>query len=144
MKLGSKIVLLNSNTLTGFTKVSCIIFMMRNKEPHYLLNSRRTNSFNISLFVVFIILIRQYVAWQRWISLKSQNNIFLPLSNIRLNTNLLQSKSKLTFSQIVNVYMYIIMKHTLPRLFINKISSICITAATTFQQLHVTRINFNS
>jgi hypothetical protein len=29
---------------------------------------------------------------------------FLPLTNIRLNTNILQSKRKLTFSQIVNVY----------------------------------------
>jgi hypothetical protein len=41
------------------------VTFMRNKELHYLLNSRRTNSLNISLFVVFIILIMQYVAWQR-------------------------------------------------------------------------------
>ena len=46
------------------------------KELHYLLNSRRTNSLNISLFVVFIILIMQYVAWQRWISLNPHNMIF--------------------------------------------------------------------
>ena len=38
----------------------------------------------------------------------------------------------------------IIMKHTLPRLFINGIASICMTAANTLQQLPVTRINFNS
>ena len=36
------------------------------------------------------------------------------------------------------------MKHTLPRLFINGIASICIIAANALQQLHVTRINFNS
>ena len=63
LKQGNKIVLFNSNTLIGFTKFSCIF--MRNTELHYLLNSRRTNSLNISLFVVFIILIMQYVAWQR-------------------------------------------------------------------------------
>ena len=56
LKQGSKIVLFNSNTSTGlFTKKFCIF--MRNKELHYLLNSGRTNSLNISLFVVFIILI---------------------------------------------------------------------------------------
>ena len=72
---------------------------------------------------------------------------FLPLSNIRLNTNILQSKRRLTFSQIVNAYMMyynIIMKHTLPHLFINGIASICITVANTLQQLNVTQINFNS
>jgi hypothetical protein len=63
LKQGSKIFLFNSNTLIGFTKVSCIF--MRNKELHYSLNSRRTNSLNLFLFVVFIILIMQYVAWQR-------------------------------------------------------------------------------
>ena len=36
------------------------------------------------------------------------------------------------------------MKHTLPLLFIKGIASICITAANTLQQLHVTRINFTS
>ena len=37
------------------------------------------------------------------------------------------------------------MKRTLPRLFINGIASISITAAAnTLQQLHVTRINFNN
>jgi hypothetical protein len=71
---------------------------------------------------------------------------FLPLSDIRLNTNILQSKRRLTFSQIFNVYLYYneTMKHTLPRLFINGIAFIRITAASTLQQLHVTRINFNS
>jgi hypothetical protein len=39
---------------------------------------------------------------------------------------------------------YNIMKHTLPRLFINGIASIYITATNTLQQLHVTRINFNN
>jgi hypothetical protein len=64
LKQGSKIFLFNSNTLIGFTKVSCIF--VRNKELHYSLNSRRTNSLNILLFVVFIISIMQYdVAWQR-------------------------------------------------------------------------------
>jgi hypothetical protein len=64
LKQGSKIVLFNSNTLIGFTKVSCIF--MKNKELHYLSNSRRTNNpLKILLFVVFIILIMQYVAWQR-------------------------------------------------------------------------------
>ena len=62
LKQGSKIVLFNSNNLIGCTKVSCIF--MRNEELHYLLNSRRTNSLNISLFVVFTILIMHYVAWQ--------------------------------------------------------------------------------
>jgi hypothetical protein len=36
------------------------------------------------------------------------------------------------------------MKHTLPRLFIQGIASVCITAANTLQQLHVTGINFTS
>ena len=40
LKQGSKIVLFISNTLIGFTKVSCIF--MRNNELHYLLNSSRT------------------------------------------------------------------------------------------------------
>ena len=35
LKQGSKIVLFNSNTLIGFTKVFCI-FMMKNKELHYI------------------------------------------------------------------------------------------------------------
>ena len=63
LKQGGKKILFNLNTLIGFTKVSHIF--MRNKKLHYLLNSRRKNSLNISLFVVFIILIMQYVAWQR-------------------------------------------------------------------------------
>ena len=42
------------------------------------------------------------------------------------------------------MYICIIMKHNLPRLFINGIASICLTVANTLQQLHVTRINFNS
>jgi hypothetical protein len=33
---------------------------------------------------------------------------------------------------------------TLPRLFINGIASICITAADNLQQLHVKQINFNN
>jgi hypothetical protein len=41
------------------------------------------------------------------------------------------------------IYICIIMKHTLPRLFMNGIASIYITATNTLQQLHVTRINFN-
>ena len=58
LKQGNKKVLFNSITLIGFTRVSSIF--MRNKELHYLLYSRRTNSLNILLFVVFIILIMQY------------------------------------------------------------------------------------
>jgi hypothetical protein len=65
LKQSNKIVLFNLNILIEFIKVSCI-FIMRNKGfLHYLLNSRRTNSLNILLFVVFIILIMQYIAWQR-------------------------------------------------------------------------------
>jgi hypothetical protein len=105
LKQGNKIVLFNSNTLIGFTKVACIFIKIK-KLLHYLLNSRWTDSLNISLFVVCIILIMQYVAWQRWISLNSHNGICLPFSNIKLNTNILQSKGKLTFSQTVNMYMY--------------------------------------
>ena len=60
LKQDSKIVLFNSNTLIGFTKVSCIL--MRNTKLHYLLNLRRTNSLTILLFIVFIILIMQYDA----------------------------------------------------------------------------------
>ena len=71
--------------------------------------------------------------------------IFLPLSNIRLNTNILQSKRILTLSQTINVYMYY--NETYFAAPFNKLdcTSICITATTTLQQLHVTtRINLNN
>jgi hypothetical protein len=106
LEQGSKVVLFNSNTLIGFTKVFCIF--MRNKELHYLLNSRRTNSLNISLFFIcgFYYFNRAICCMATVNFIKFVQQYFLPLSDIRLNTNILQSKRKSTFSQIVNVYMY--------------------------------------
>jgi hypothetical protein len=102
---------------------------------------------NISLFVVFSISIMQHaiccMATVNFIKFTQYH--FLPLSNIRLNTNILQSKRKLTFSQIVNGYMYY--KETYfatPFYKRDCFHMYNITAANILRQLHVTRINFNS
>ena len=135
LKQDSKIVLFNSNTLIWFTNVSCI-FMRNNELP--LLNSRRTDSSNISLFVVFIILIMQYnVAWQRWISLNSHNNTFYLyqiLDQIQIYYSPKETSHFLRSLMCICIIIY--NEHTLPRPFINGIAFICKTAANTLQQLH--------
>ena len=67
---------------------------MGNKKLH-LLNSKKKNPFSISLFVFYVIVIMQYVAWRWQILLNSHNNS-LSLSKSRLNISIiLQLKWKI-------------------------------------------------
>ena len=67
LKQGSKIVFhFKYSTSIEFTKSLCTVHSLRNKELRFLLNSRRKEPLMIiSLFVFYIILIVQYVAWRR-------------------------------------------------------------------------------
>ena len=96
LKQGSKIVL-QFKYIIVFIRVSCTLFIMRNKEIH-LLNLGWKNPLNISLFIFYIILtIMLYIVWRRWILLGSRNKFFSSLSNIKLNiNNIQQSKRKIS------------------------------------------------